>query len=230
MLSIPRDLYVPIPGQSDMQRINAAYALGELQQPGQGPKLAMQTIQYNFGIQVNSYVLVSFEAVIGVVDAIGGIDVDVPKAIDDPEYPDMNYGYDPLYIPAGHIHMDGQLTLKYARTRHQDSDYDRTYRQQQVILAIRQKILKPEVLTQVVGQAPALWNQYSKGLITDFTLDQLLSLGWYVKDIPPSNIKRGTIQDQYAQAVQYQGETVITPNRARIGELMTQLFGPDYSR
>jgi LCP family protein required for cell wall assembly len=230
MLSIPRDLYVPIPGQSDMQRINAAYALGELQQPGQGPKLAMQTVQYNFGIQVNSYVLVSFDAVIGVVDAIGGIDVDVPKAIDDPEYPDMNYGYDPLYIPAGRIHMDGQLTLKYARTRHQDSDYDRTYRQQQVILAIRQKILKPEVLTQVVGQAPALWNQYGRGLITDFTLDQLLSLGWYVKDIPASNIKRGTIQDQYAQAVQYQGETVVTPNRARIGELMTQLFGPDYSR
>jgi polyisoprenyl-teichoic acid--peptidoglycan teichoic acid transferase len=190
----------------------------------------MQTIQYNFGIPVNSYVLVSFDAVIGVVDAIGGIDVDVPKAIDDPEYPDMNYGYDPLYISAGRIHMDGQLTLKYARTRHQDSDYDRTYRQQQVILAIRQKITKPEVLTLVVGQAPALWNKYGRGLITDFTLDQLLSLGWYVKDIPPANIKRGTIQDKYAQAVPYQGETVVTPNRARIGELMTQVFGPDYSR
>lgn len=230
MLSIPRDLYVPIPGQSDMQRINTAYVLGELNQPGGGPKLAAQTIQYNFGIPVQHYVVVSFDAVIGVVDAVGGIDVNVPQAIDDPEYPDMNYGFDPLYIPAGTIHMDGQLALKYARTRHTGTDYDRANRQQQVILAIRQKALKADVLPQLVGQAPALWDKLSKGVITDFTFDQALSLGWYLKDIPAANIKRATVEDQYIQATQYNGDTVLTPNRAKIGELMAQVFGADYSR
>jgi LCP family protein required for cell wall assembly len=230
MLSIPRDLYVVIPGQSAMQRVNSAYALGELQQPGTGPKLAMQTVQYNFGLPVNSYVVVSFDAVIGLVDAMGGIDIDVPVTIDDPEYPDMNYGYDPLYIPAGPTHMDGQLALKYARTRHQDTDFDRAGRQQQVIMAIRQKALKPDVLPRLVGQAPALWDRLSKGVLTDLTLDQALSLGWYVKDIPLTSIKRGTVRDQYALATQYNGDTVLTPNRALLGELLTQVFGPDYNR
>ncbi len=230
MLSIPRDLYVPIPGQSDMQRINFAYVLGELDRPGGGPILAMQTVQYNFGIPVSHYVVVSFEAVIGLVDAIGGIDLDVPQAIDDPEYPDMNYGFDPLRIPAGLVHMNGQLALKYARTRHQGTDYDRANRQQQVILAIRKKVLKPDLLPQLVGQAPAIWSTVSKGLITDLTLDQALSIGWYLKDIPADSIHRATLEDKYIQAVQYNGDSVMTPNRNLLSQLMSQVFGPNYSR
>ncbi len=230
MLSIPRDLYVPIPKSTGMQPINSVYVLGELDRLGSGPKMTMQTVQYNFGIPIHSYVVVSFETVINLVDAIGGVDINVPQAIDDPEYPDMYYGFDPLHIPAGLIHMNGQLALKFARTRHQTDDFDRTKRQQQVILAIRQRILKPDVLPGIVGQAPALWNQLNKGVLTDLTLDQALGLAWYVKDIPAENIKRGTVQDKYAQAVQYNGDTVLTPNRAIIGELMTQVFGPDYSR
>jgi len=232
MLSIPRDLYVPIPlpKSNGMQPINTAYVLGELDRLGSGPKMTMQTVQYNFGIPVNSYVVVSFETVINLVDAIGGVDITVPQAIDDPEYPDMYYGFEPLHIPAGTIHMNGQLALKYARTRHQTDDFDRAKRQQQVILAVRQRILKPDVLPGIVGQAPTLWNQLSKGVLTDLTLDQALGLAWYVKDIPAENIKRGTVGDKYVQAIQYNGDTVLTPNRAIIAELLTQVFGADYSR
>ena len=103
----------------------------------------MQTVQYNLGIPVTHYVVVSFEAVIGLINAMDGIDVDVPVAIDDPEYPDMNYGFDPLVIPAGLQHMDGMLALKYARTRHQGTDYDRANRQQQVLLAIQGGVSAP---------------------------------------------------------------------------------------
>jgi LCP family protein required for cell wall assembly len=230
MLSIPRDVYVAIPGQADLQAINRAYVLGELDRIGGGPKLAMQTIQYNFGIPVNSYVVVTFEAAIGMVDAIGGIDIDVPQAIDDPEYPDMNFGYEPLFIPKGPTHMDGQLALKYARTRHQGTDFDRAYRQQQIIMAIRQRITKPEVLSQLLAQAPSLWEKLSKGVLTDITFDQALSMGWYVKDIPLISIRRGTVEDKYLQATQHNGETILVPNRARIGELMAQVFGENYSR
>src|SRR5579859_5547178 len=141
MLSIPRDVYVAFPRQSGMNPINTAYVQGELQRPGGGPEMTMQTIQYNFGIPINSYITVQFDAVIGLVNAIGGVDINVPVTIDDPLYPDMNYGYDPLHIPAGLDHMDGQLALKYARTRHQGTDYDRADHQQQVLLAIRQRLV-----------------------------------------------------------------------------------------
>src|SRR5258708_15928793 len=125
MMSIPRDLFVPIPNQPDMQRINSVYVVGELQRPGAGPLLVMQTVQYNFGLSINSYIAVSFDAVIGLVDAIDGIDINVPQEIDDAEYPDMNFGYDPLHIPAGLIHMNSPLPLKYPRTRHHRTYYDR---------------------------------------------------------------------------------------------------------
>jgi len=230
MLSIPRDMYVPLPGQTDMQPINTAYVIGELQRPGAGPLLAMQAVQYNFGIHVNSYVVLSFDAVIGLVDAIGGIDINVPQTIDDPQYPDMNFGYDPLYISAGLVHMDGQLALKYARTRHQGTDYDRAERQQQVLLAIRQRLVKPEVLTSVLPQAPTIWNQVSKGFTTDLSFDQAVSLGWYAKDIPATNIQRATINDKYLLAINYNGDTVVVLNRQTIGQLMTQIFGADYSK
>src|SRR5437667_307288 len=75
MRSIRRDVYVARPGQSTMQRINSIYAAGELQEPGGVPKLLMQAMRYNFGMPVNSYVGVSFDAAINLVDDIGGVDI-----------------------------------------------------------------------------------------------------------------------------------------------------------
>jgi LCP family protein required for cell wall assembly len=230
MLSIPRDLYVAVPNQPDLQRINTAYVIGELERPGGGPMKTMQVVQYNLGIPIHHYVAVSFDSVINVVDAVGGVDIDVPVEIDDPMYPSMDYGYEPLRIPKGLVHMDGNLALKYARTRHQGTDYDRAQRQQQVILAVRQKALKADVLPGLVGQAPTLWGQLSKDILTDFAFDQIISLGWYVKDIPPDSIKRGLVEGDYLEARQYNGETIVTPNRNTIGQLMTQVFGEDYNK
>src|SRR5207248_667885 len=113
-----------------------------------------------------------------------------------------------------------QLALKFARTRHQDSDYERTRRQQQLILAIRQKAVQPAVLANLLGQAPTIWEQINKGLITDIKFDQALSLGWYAKDIPASSIQHGTLDDKYLQAMQYNGDAVVIPNRNTIAQLM----------
>ncbi len=230
MLSIPRDLFMPIPGESEMQRVNSAYIIGELKKPGSGPQMAMQTIQYNLGIRVNNYVVMNFQTVIALIDAVGGVDIDVAAPIDDEEYPDMNYGFDPLHIPAGHIHMDGALALKYARTRHQTSDFERTHRQQQVILAVREKVVKLDMLPQLVQQAPGMWTQLQGGFQTDIPLDQILRLAVYARDIPFASIKHGTIEDKYAQALQRNGEVIVTHNRVNIQELMTQIFGADYAK
>ncbi|MBX3080880.1 MAG: LCP family protein [Anaerolineae bacterium] len=230
MLSIPRDIFVPIPGDPEMQQINRVYVLGELDRPGGGPRKLMDTLQYNLGMKIDSYVAVTFESVIKAVDAVGGVEIDVPVTIDDPEYPDMNFGYQPLHIEAGRQHMNGELALKYARTRHQSSDFDRTQRQQQVILAIRQQAVKPEVLARLATNAPSLWNDLSQGLLTDLSFDQILSMGWYLKDLPSDNFKRGGLIDKYIQATTIDGNSVLVINRSNTIELLTNVFGADYNK
>jgi polyisoprenyl-teichoic acid--peptidoglycan teichoic acid transferase len=233
MLSIPRDLRVPIPlpNLTEMQPINTAYVHGELSRPGYGPQLTLETVQYNLGIPIQHYVVLSFDTVIKLVDAVGGIDIDVATEIIDEQFPDLNtYGYDPLYIPAGRIHMDGLLALKYARTRHQTNDYDRAARQQQVILALRQRATKPEVLVGLLPQIPAIWESIRQGVITDLSFEELLSIGWFVKDLPETNLKRGLLADKYLLAVNQNGDTLLTINRNNIIELMTNVFGPNYNR
>jgi LCP family protein required for cell wall assembly len=229
MLSIPRDLFVPIPGEADMQRINSAYEIGELKAAGTGPALAMQTIQYNFGLHVNSYVIFTFAAVTAVIDAVGGVDINVPSAINDDQFPDMNYGFDPLHIPAGMVHMDGTLALKYARTRHDDSDFERTHRQQDVMLAVRDKVVHLNMLPQLAQQAPMLWSQLQTSVFTDLTLDKMLSLAVYVRDIPPGSIHHATLEGQYVRPIQWQGDSVLTPDRDKLTALMTTIFGANYT-
>ena len=236
ILSVPRDLFVTIPpgtivGNSyGLQRINTPYVIGKSVRAGSGPMLAMQTVQYNLGIQINSYVVVDFQAVTALVDAIGGVDIDVPRTISDPAYPDMYGGYDPLYIPAGRIHMDGTLALKYARTRHGSDDLERARRQQQVISTMRDKVLSGGMVPRLVAQAPILWAQLANHVKSDLSLDQLLQLAMYAKDISAENIHRGVVDYGYTTPTNYNGASVLVPNRAQMGALLTQVFGANYNR
>jgi LCP family protein required for cell wall assembly len=230
LLSLPRDVYVPLPGSSDMQQINRVFILGELERPGYGPRKLADVVQYNLGMPINSYVAISFETFITAIDTIGGVEIDVPTAINDPEYPDMNFGYDPLFIPVGKIRMDGKLALKYARTRHQSDDFDRNQRQQQLILAIRQQALTPEVLAKLAGNAPGLWNSISGGVLTDLNFDQLLGLAWYLKDVPADKLRRGAVDREFILATQLDGNPILTINRTNIATLLTHVFGADYNR
>ena len=127
MLSIPRDLWVNIPGYDKQNRINTAHYYGDAYgYPGGGPALAQDTVTWNFGVPIDFYVRVNCAAFETMIDEIGGIDINVLETIDDPLYPDEGYGYDPFYIEAGQHHLDGQTALKYARTRATfGGDFDR---------------------------------------------------------------------------------------------------------
>lgn len=231
LLSIPRDLYVAIPGYSEPQRVNTPMVLGELQRPGYGPELMKQTVQYNLGIRVHDYVAIDFNTFISVIDAIGGIDLDVPYAISDPNYPDMNYGYDPFYIKSGLQHLDGKTALKYARTRHGDSDFNRAERQQAVLYAIRDRVLSLNMMPQLIAQSPTIWNAISSGISTGLTFDQMVQLAWYLKDIDKSNIHTGVIDNTYTMPFMTAGgAAVLVPDRARLGDLMVKVFGSNYSQ
>jgi LCP family protein required for cell wall assembly len=220
MLSIPRDLFVDIPGYG-LGRINTAYTYG-------GGQLAIDTVQYNLGIRINYYVMAEFDAFVTLVDDIGGVDVYVPYDIYDPYYPDMNYGYDPFYITKGDHHLDGATALKYVRTRHTDSDFGRAQRTQDVLFAIRDRVLTLDMLPSLVQQAPAIYATISNSIETDMTLDDMVSLALLAKDIPRENIRTGIIDANYtSDYTTNQGAQVLIPNRAAIGPLLKQVFWLD---
>ncbi len=229
ILSIPRDLYVEVPGFTHPQRVNTPMVLGELKQPGYGPRLAMQTVEYNLGMRVHDYLAVDFNSFVRLVNAIGGIEIDVPESIRDPFYPDMNFGYNPFYIPAGRQVLDGQTALKYARTRHGDNDFQRAERQQAVMYAIRDKLLDPAHLPELIIQSPGLWAALQDGFYTGLSLPQALQLALYLADMSGASIRTGVIDDRYA--IDYttpEGAQVLVPDRARLPELLTTVFGTDY--
>ena len=224
ILSIPRDLYVVIPGRGQ-DRINTAFVYGSTgNNPAGGAQLAMQTVEYNLGVPVHDYLLVDFSAVTRGIDALGGIDVQVPYDIYDPTYPDMNYGYDPLYIEAGLQHMDGATALKYARTRHQDNDFYRAQRQQQVIMAARQKMLGL-VPAELLRQAPFLYQQLSSGVRTDLSLDEIIRLATTASGIPTENIRREVLDQDYVMAYRTPaGASVLVPLNEQIAPLIQEMF------
>jgi polyisoprenyl-teichoic acid--peptidoglycan teichoic acid transferase len=135
MVSVPRDLWVSVPGHGD-ERVNAAYELG-------GSQTAKQTVSNVLGQRVDRFAVIGLQGVRDVVDAVGGVDVTVAQPIHDDAYPTDDYGVITVDIPAGRQHMDGETALQYARTRHQDSDFGRIGRQQQVLGAVRTALLSP---------------------------------------------------------------------------------------
>jgi LCP family protein required for cell wall assembly len=178
MLSINRDLWVKIPGSQREGKINTAHFLGEAERvPGGGPALAMQTVQAALDVPVQYYIRLNFSAFEQLIDLIGGIDLNIEETIDDPDYPDAGFGYEPFHIDAGWQHLDGRTALKYARTRATPgSDLDRVKRQQQVILAVRDKLLKEKRLPQLLTQIGSLLAMYSGSIQTNLTLGQLQEL------------------------------------------------------
>ena len=196
MLSIPRDLYVEIPNYG-RDRINTAFVLGAYESgEAGGAQLAMDTVEYNLGVEVDHYLIIDFDAVINIIDQFGGVTINVPSEINDPLYPDMNYGYDPLYIPAGIQTMSGELALKYMRTRHGDTDFGRSRRQQQLILAFREQLMANGV-RGVISRAPAVFGHVKEGVLTDMALNDMLSLINASSDIAENNIKTGVLDTEY---------------------------------
>ena len=229
VLSIPRDLWVTIPGYDFEARINTAHFYGDLRgYPGGGPVLAMATVQAVFDLPIQYYVRFDFAGFEKLIDAIGGIDLNVETPIDDPLYPDSGYGYEPLHIDAGLQHMDGQLALKYARTRHGGlEDFDRMRRQQQVIMAVRDKVTRanmaPTIMTQIVPLLQAMGSTFK----TNFTPDQLVRLIQLGTQIDPRRIQTRAIEPAMTVPYHIAGnppQDVLIPIRDQIRRVREQLL------
>jgi LCP family protein required for cell wall assembly len=239
MLSIPRDLYVSIPGFG-WGRINQSYQLGDRawrldpeSLPGGGSTLAMSTISATFGIPINYYAQVNFQGFEQVVDALGGLKIDVPAPLVDNEYPltstgygtpgtyTSSYGATRIYIPAGLQHMNGKTALQYARSRHADSDLGRNQRQQQVLLALKQQGMNLNVLPKL-GE---LANKLSDAVQTDIPLDKIPSLAKLAQEIGSGSVTTCAIDaTMVQQTILESGADVLMPIWERIRPRVKQCF------
>jgi polyisoprenyl-teichoic acid--peptidoglycan teichoic acid transferase len=229
LLSIPRDLYVEIPGHG-RDRINTAFVYGAAgNNLAGGAALLMQTVANTFGVAVDHYVLVDFSAVIKTVDTLGGVDLYVPYTIDDPTFPDMAYGYDPLYIPAGLHHFDGETALKYARTRHQDNDFYRAQRQQQLLFAIGRQVQNLG-LSDLLSRAPTLYERVKAGVFTSLSLEEIARLARTVGELSVEEIQTAVLDYNYVVSYRTEaGAHVLILKAHEVESLVERLFFRDDS-
>ena len=192
MLSIPRDLWVDIPGGFGYGKINTAHALGEQYQlPGGGPALSVKTVEQFLGIPIQYYGMVDFHAFEEAIDAMGGLYMCVDQKIRiDPIGPKPPESFD-----KGCEIRHGYQVLAYARDRKttDGGDVDRAIRQQQVIMALRDQILSPSNFDNMMRMAPQIYHEASTGLTTNMSLEDMLKLAALGTQIDVSKIKQGVI-------------------------------------
>ena len=221
MLSIPRDLWVTIPGHGEA-KINAAYQYGLNGGDGNGgPALAEQTVEQNLGVPVHYFAQIDFQGFVRVVDAIDGVTVDVPKPLLDNEYPALDWSFMRIYVPAGLQHMDGTTALEYVRSRHADSDLGRNQRQQALLLAIKQRGLQLDILPRLNN----LLQQLQGTVKTDLSLTQVGSLAQLAQQIPAANIHTYAIGADMVTDSGASGQDALIPDWDKIHALVRQMMG-----
>jgi LCP family protein required for cell wall assembly len=222
MLSIPRDMWVNIPGGYGYNKINQAYYFGELDKlPGGGPGLAMDTVEKFIGVPIDYYAQIDFSAFEKFIDDLGGVEIDVPEEIT------VGVMFESeVTLKPGKQLLSGKVALGYARQRYTDGgDVDRANRQQQVIMAIRDRILSINMLPTLITKAPDLYAQLSSGIKTNLTLDQVTQLAYLATQIPQNNIKKAVISYNEADlGTSPDGLSILVPYPDKIRVLRDQVF------
>ncbi|MEX2160500.1 MAG: LCP family protein [Anaerolineales bacterium] len=223
ILSIPRDLWAVIPGFNP-NKINTAYYFGELYKvPGGGPELAMRTVEQTIGVPIDFYAQIDFEAFVRFIDLIGGVKINVPTAITvDP----MGADTQPKNLKPGVQVLPGNVALAYARERHTTGgDFGRAERQQQVILAIRDRFLEFNLLPGFIANAPQLYAELSAGVQTNLSLGDAIQLAVLATQVQSEDIKRAVIgEDQIIYGRSPDDLAILIPIPDKIRELRDLVF------
>ncbi len=243
MISIPRDIW----SDSMKDKANSAYHYGQLKKPGGGFTLAKAEVEDILGISIHYVVLLDFTGFQKIVDLLGGIDVDISKGFTDTEYPiagkendecggDPKYAcrYETVTFKKGLEHMDGKRALIYVRSRHAEgdegSDFARSIRQQEVLVAVKKKISNPwEYIRN--GKAKPMLDAIMAAIETDMNIGQLLTVGKLASRIDSGSTTKISIEDLFyvPASSDYEGKYVLIPAdgfdaiHAYIGKQLSQM-------
>jgi polyisoprenyl-teichoic acid--peptidoglycan teichoic acid transferase len=206
-LSIPRDLWVNVPGQGE-NRINTAHFFAELDQPGSGPQGAMEAVRQNFGVDVDYYARVRFDGFQFLVDALGGVEVDLPEPMSG--------------FPAGRHLLNGEQALALVRDRSGSDDFFRMERGQIFLKSVWRGMMSVDGLRRLPAVMPTL-----PGVVdTDIPLWQWPRIGLALLVIGPDRIDTRTINREMVNPFTTAGgANVLSPNWERINPLLLEMFG-----
>ena len=207
MLSIPRDLWVPIPGYGE-NRINTAHFFAESEQAGAGPYKAMETIRNNFNVKVGYYLRFRFDSVRDVVDAFGGVDIELTEPI---------AGY-----PAGRHHLNGNKALAFARNRTGSDDFFRMEQGQILVKAMLRQSLQPSKWFRL----PSTGMAFLRSVDTNLPVWQYPRLALAFLRAGPDGIDNRIIaREMVTPYTTDQGANILLPDWAKIHALVNELFG-----
>ncbi|MBX3012686.1 MAG: LCP family protein [Caldilineaceae bacterium] len=228
MLSLPRDLWVPIAGATYNAKINTAYSIGEQRNPnGGGPQLIMDTVSQLIGRPIDYYVRINFQGFVQVVDLLGGIDIMVPTVIHDEEYPTADYGVETFHLDPGLQHLDGQTALKFARTRHVDDDYGRSRRQQDVIRAVIDKVLSANMIPTLLPKAWMLISTMRSSIDTNIPLFVQYELAGYMSQAALQEIRQDVLDSRYGEEkITEDAGWILIPDREKVRTALEEFFKP----
>ncbi|MGV7976698.1 MAG: LCP family protein [Anaerolineaceae bacterium] len=222
MISIPRDLWVKIHG-ADYGKINTAYSIGEAYKlPGGGPALAAKTVEDLLGVPIQYYAQLDFEAFIKFIDHIEGVKINIPERIQ----LDVVGTKLSMWVDPGVVTLPGQWALAYVRARGTaGGDFDRAARQQQVILAIRDRVLDFNMMPTLIAKSGEIYADLSSGIRTNLAPDEVIKLGLKVLDIPRESIKQAVIDGKYVNFGRSpDGLEILRPIPDKIRELRDEIF------
>lgn len=214
LFSLPRDLLVKIPGQNSYARINALHAFNK-KNAGQEFRSLTEKTEEISGLKIDHYIFVNLEIVKKAIDILGGVNLLIKNDIVDAAFPGPNHSFQTFKISAGWRYLDGETALKYMRTRHSAAgDFDRIARQQEILQALKQKILTLDLFDfQKIANL-------SQMLFTDISADlnfwQMANYWQDVKNIPAENIIRGDLINQ----------NLFNNNQILLGEELASIIEP----
>jgi LCP family protein required for cell wall assembly len=222
VLSLPRDLWVTIPvseKKSIEDRINTVFVYAKTYEvPGGGPALAKRTVEHLTGVKVHYAAWVDFHGFVRVVDSLGGLLVDVRAPLKDNQFPTEDYRTQRIYFAPGLQRMNGERALMYARSRHQDSDLARVSRQQEILLAARERVLQLDL----VPKLPRLIADFQDIVHTDMSTVDILGLARLAKDVDSRNLTLRTVP---ATPIARGSADVLQVDKRALGRMVGELFG-----
>lgn len=208
ILSIPRDLWVTIPGYGE-DRINTAHFWGENETPGSGPRLAAETVRQNFGVPVDYYVRIRFDGFMDLVDLLGGVTVNLPGAM---------AGY-----PAGEHHLNSEQALAFVRDRAGSDDFGRMQRAQTFVLSLWRQLLTPESWRQLPQTLPLMWRMVD----SDLPPSRWPWLAITLLRVGPDGLDGRVITRELTNPFTTPGGAqVLGPDWAAINPMLREMFGP----
>lgn len=216
MISLPRDLYVPIPNHGN-DKINSAHVYGELQKKGEGPNTSKKVVESTLDIPIHYYMRVDFSGFKKAIDTLGGVTLNVESALYDSEYPcdkDERRACG-FTMKAGSQVVRGDMALKYVRCRKGNcgNDFGRAARQQQVLMAMREKALSASTLSNPAKIA-GLIDTVGSHVTTDMSLDELQNLATIMKEVPKDKTVTKVIDGEtegLVYSTMIQGASVVVP-------------------